>query len=453
MNKKYINRPVLKRLLLLTIGGLLFCFADNTNAQQPTGDAANLAPPPPTNLQVTDYNWDGGDKVVITWDLSPEDPDNVEFYYIYKKLVKLGPIEDPEFKLIDDKFILVEPVPAGTKEFVVKDVPYLLELRVKDFKKYHNLFPAGTLPTNGNKKYHLKAGYIFQVIAVNKDDLKSVPAVTAQPFTPSRQKFSGNRLFLGLISLLLCGSVIFFIQIARSGKPLKIRKIAGLEAVDEAVGRATEMGRSCLFIPGIQDMNDIQTIAGMTVLSRVSKTAAEYDAKVEVPTCRALVMTSARETMEAAYLSVGRPDSYNADNVYYVTDEQFGYVAYLQGHMVREKPAACFYMGAFYAESLILAETGNSIGAIQVAGTAMPAQLPFFVAACDYTLIGEEFFAASAYLSGEPEQLGSLKGQDVGKAIVATGIIIGIIIFTLAEITRSEALFNMVDFIKDIILT
>ena len=93
--------------------------------------------------------------------------------------------------------------------------------------------------------------------------------------------------------------------------------------------------------------------------------------------------------------------------------------------MVREKPAACFYMGSFFAESLILAETGNSIGAIQIAGTAQPAQLPFFVAACDYTLIGEEFFAASAYLSGEPDQLGSLKGQDVGKLIVAAGIVVG----------------------------
>ena len=101
-----------------------------------------------------------------------------------------------------------------------------------------------------------------------------------------------------------------------------------------------------------------------------------------------------------------------------VTDEQFGYVAYVQGHMVREKPAACFYMGSFFAESLLLAETGNAIGAIQIAGTAQPAQLPFFVAACDYTLIGEEFFAASAYLSGEPDQLGSLKGQDAGKLLV-----------------------------------
>ena len=120
---------------------------------------------------------------------------------------------------------------------------------------------------------------------------------------------------------------------------------------------------------------------------------------------RTLVMVTARETVQEAFLAAGRPDAYNEDLIYYVTDEQFGYVAYLSGMMVREKPAACIYMGCFYAESLILAETGNSIGAIQVAGTAMPAQLPFFVAACDYTLIGEEFYAASAYLSESPRSL------------------------------------------------
>jgi hypothetical protein len=144
------------------------------------------------------------------------------------------------------------------------------------------------------------------------------------------------------------------------------------------------------------------------------------------------VMTTARETMQASYLAAGRPDAYHEDMSYYVTDEQFGYVAYLAGYMVRERPAACFYLGAFFAESLILAETGNSIGAIQIAGTAEPAQLPFFVAACDYTLIGEEFFAASAYLSGEPEQLGSLKGQDMGKVLGGLLLVIGCSLATLA---------------------
>jgi hypothetical protein len=109
-------------------------------------------------------------------------------------------------------------------------------------------------------------------------------------------------------------------------------------------------------------------------------------------------------------------------------------------------------MGAFYAESLILAETGNRIGAIQLAGTANLTQLPFFVAACDYTLIGEEFFAASAYLSGEPDQLGSLKGQDVGKIIVGAGIVGGVAAATLASLSGSARIQSWVDFFTQTML-
>ena len=55
----------------------------------------------------------------------------------------------------------------------------------------------------------------------------------------------------------------------------------------------------------------------------------------------------------------------------------------------------------------------------------MPTQLPFFVAACDYTLIGEELFAASAYLSQDEKMLGSLKGQDFGKLVAMISILAG----------------------------
>lgn len=288
--------------------------------------------------------------------------------------------------------------------------------------------------------------YFFRVRAVGANDAESDLISTEKATVARRQWFAGARGYFLLIAGLVCGSVVFFIGQARRGKEFKIRKIAGLEAVEEAVGRATEMGRPVLFIPGIQDMNDIQTIAGLTVLSHVAEVAAEYGARIEVPTSRSLVMTAARETVESSFLAAGKPDEYNEDDIYYVTDEQFGFVAYLSGMMVREKPAACFYMGTFFAESLILAETGNSIGAIQIAGTAMPAQLPFFVAACDYTLIGEEFFAASAYLSGDRDQLGSLVGQDVGKLIVAILMVVGCVFATLASVTGKETYQNITDF-------
>jgi hypothetical protein len=248
-------------------------------------------------------------------------------------------------------------------------------------------------------------------------------AVPAAGFMPGW--FMPGKGLLAISLVIVAAAVMLSILWARSGRPIRIRKIAGLDAVDEAVGRATEMGRPVLFIPGIQDMDNIQTVAGITILGKVAKTAAEYDAEIEVPNTRSLVMTTAREAVHAAYMSAGRTDSYNPDRIYYVSDEQFAFVAYTGGLMQRKRPAACFYFGCFFAESLILAENGNSIGAIQVAGTAETSQLPFFVASCDYTLIGEEFFAASAYLSGEPDQMGTLLGQDVVKALVWAVILVG----------------------------
>lgn len=253
---------------------------------------------------------------------------------------------------------------------------------------------------------------------------------------------------LFLIAFVFGSAVIIFIQLAKRGRKLYVRKIAGLEAVDEAIGRATEMGRPILFIPGIQDMDDVQTLAALTILGHVARTVADYDIKIRMPVSRSLVMTAARETIKASYMSAGRPDGYSDDMVNYITDEQFGYVAAVDGIMVREKPATIFLLGAFFAESLILAETGNYIGAIQIAGTARPAQLPFFIAACDFTLIGEELFAASAYLSGEPGQLGSLKGQDVGKGIAMVIIVLGVIAATFSAAWNIQFMTDLLEMLQ-----
>ena len=96
--------------------------------------------------------------------------------------------------------------------------------------------------------------YFFQVAAVSKDLTESSPAVTSVPVTPTMQWFDGTRFWFLLILIVFCGSVMAFIEVARRGVPLKVRKIAGLEAIDEAVGRATEMGRSCLFVPGVRGL-------------------------------------------------------------------------------------------------------------------------------------------------------------------------------------------------------
>ncbi len=232
----------------------------------------------------------------------------------------------------------------------------------------------------------------------------------------------------------LCILVLFSIVIllytrwAKQGKSLFVRKIAGLDAVEEAVGRATEMGRPVLFIPGIQEIDEIETIAGISILGRVAKITAQYDTPLVVPVRYPMVLAAGQEVVEQSYIEVGKRDSYNKDIVRYVAGEQFAFTATVNGMMMRDRPAANIYMGAFFAESLLLAETGNAAGSIQIAGTARPEQLPFFIAACDYTLMGEELYAASAYLSREPLMLGGLKGQDLMKVVIVALIIIGVVL-------------------------
>ncbi|MEA3288080.1 MAG: DUF6754 domain-containing protein [Candidatus Marinimicrobia bacterium] len=230
--------------------------------------------------------------------------------------------------------------------------------------------------------------------------------------------FVAERSVMFWAILIVGGILIYSTRMAKRGEKIFLRSIPGLKAVEEAVGRSTEMGKPVLYVPGIVDMDQVETVAGVVVLGHVAKMTARYETSLNVPVARAIVMKAARESCRESYLIEGRPDLFHDDMVHYLTDDQFAYAAGVNGIMIREEPAACLYMGKFYAESLLLAETGNSIGAIQIAGTASPSQIPFFVTACDYTLIGEEFFAASAYLSQEPELMGGVKGQDYLKILV-----------------------------------
>lgn len=274
-------------------------------------------------------------------------------------------------------------------------------------------------------------GYAYRIVGyIDGEVVEASSEVTA---VSSAQWFYSGRVGMMVILFIMAAVIIYYIDSSKKGKKLYIREIAGLAAVDDAVGRATEMGRPVLYIPGIMDMDDIQTIASMVILGRVARKTAEYGSPLLVPTSRSVVMSVAQEVVKEGYLQAGRPDAFNREGIQYLTDDQFGYAAGVDGIMVRERPAAIFLLGTFYAESLILAETGRSVGAIQISGTAMPSQIPFFVAACDYTLIGEELFAASAYLSREPKLLGSLKGQDAAKLFFILLIIAGVIAATIGQ--------------------
>lgn len=363
----------------------LFCFfaISFATAQIQPDTLTKIAPP--LDLQVKDTPNDGGGSLTLSWKLSLDDKE------------KIGDMDGYEI------------FRATRNDTTLKSIT-----QVSD-----NTTSFEDMGLNNKEEY-------FYAIRAKKDTSYS-ELVYSSFAHPKINWFRTNRTNMLVLLLIFSASVLLFIRSVKSGKGLFIRKLAGLEAVEEAVGRATEMGKPVLFVPGLDELDEIQTIAGLSILGRVARITAQYDTPLVVPVLYPMALAAAGEIVKEAYLDSGRPESFKPDMVRYVAGEQFAYVAAVNGIMLREKPAANIYMGAFYAESLLLAETGFAAGAIQIAGTANPEQLPFFIAACDYTLMGEELYAASAYLSKEPLLLGSLKGQDLIKILLVGCIIIGIV--------------------------
>ena len=332
---------------------------------------------PPTAVHAYDTPDDGGGAVTIEWQLSADDM-NVGKYEVYRS----------ENGVDYEKVGLI-----GRGRNQIED------------------------ETEDGKEYYYKVAAVSDTVAAFSAPTASVAS--------SAQWLNRRKINIIIAVLVFGGLILFFIQHARRGRKLFVRKIAGLHAIDDAVGRATEMGKPILYCPGIGYIEDIATIASLNILGEVAKKCGEYDTKLINPHFDPIVYTVAREIVKESYTDVGRPDAFDPDSVYYVTDSQFAYAAAVDGIMIREMPATNFLVGWFRAESLILAETGASTGAIQIAGTDQVSQLPFFVTACDYTLIGEELYAASAYISREPLLLGAIKGEDWGKLIIVAILVVG----------------------------
>jgi hypothetical protein len=328
---------------------------------------------PAESLSVCDNPNDQGQAIIITW--THPKPDSVLGYRIYRSLAPEGDFVPLTTELITRNQYL------DTDSSLHNGIPYYY------FVRAYSLADSADSPVTG-------------------------------PVIPRAQWFNTSRTNVLILTLIISILFLYYILQARKGVRMFIRKISGLDAIDDALGRATELGKPILFSFGLGYITDMVVIAALPLLRRIARKSAEYAVRLIVPNSDPIVMTAAQETVKEAYTEAGRPDLYNQDNITFLTSDQFGYAAGVDGIILREKPGAIFWLGYFYAESLIMAETGHTIGAIQLAGTTETTQLPFFVAACDYTMIGEEIYAASCYLKPEPVMLGTIKGEDFIKFLL-----------------------------------
>jgi hypothetical protein len=380
----------------------VFIAVQAVSAATPAPKKDALPKPDLSGFAAKDMPYDKGEAVLLTWPAGPADVPEAS----YQVLASAG-----------KDWVEVASFPADSRYAADFELPFWAWDHTKALHALQVELPAHfqDFKVGEGREFAFKVKYVNGKSAVESAEAKA----TAVPNV-------FNLARLNNLLLLIAITVVFFWTVSHAKrKGLFIRRIAGLDAIDEAVGRATEMGRPIYYSTGIGAMSAVPTIASTSILSEVAKKVAAHDTTLKVPHFDPIVMTVSKEIVKQAYAEAERPDSYRDDINFFVSQDQFSFAASVDGMIHREKPAACFFIGHFMAESLLLAEVGATTGAIQIAGTEQESQLPFFFTSCDYTLIGEELYAAGAYLSKEPMLQSTLKVQDFGKAFVMVSIVAG----------------------------
>lgn len=229
---------------------------------------------------------------------------------------------------------------------------------------------------------------------------------------------------------LLAAIILYFISSTSRGRTPFIRRVPGVDAIDEVVGRSVELGKPVLFSIGLGGI-DITTLQAITVIGHVAKLAARFRNRIIVPVVDPMVIPVIEEVEREAYAGEGNAEAFDPEDIRFLSGEQFAYAAGVVGIMHREQVGATFFFGSFAAESLVLAENGQAVGAVQIASTPDSNQIPFFLATCDYVIIGEEYYAVTALMSDDPVLKGSLIGQDYVKIALLAAIIAGFVLTSL----------------------
>ena len=220
---------------------------------------------------------------------------------------------------------------------------------------------------------------------------------------------------LGVLSAVLGG-------IAWTGRHLTLRPLPGLETLRGQQSRAIESGQRLHLSLGTSGMgggNTATTLAGLAILESLADEAAATNTPPTVTVADPTALVVAQDVLRRAYARQGNLAGYDPRAVRYVAASPLPYAAGAGEILSSEKTSANIMAGVFGPEAAFITEEGSKQAVLQTVGAADVAPLAVMYPSVNHLMIGEEMFAASAYMDSLPVHTGSLLAQDIIRWLLA----------------------------------
>jgi hypothetical protein len=213
-----------------------------------------------------------------------------------------------------------------------------------------------------------------------------------------------------------------------------LRSIPAFDALRGVTARAIETGRTLhvsLGLGGITSDVTADSLAGLSVLEYVAGQSAAAGVPPIVTLADPTLLPLAQDVIRRPYGADREGGAQAARHVRWVALEPAAYAAGVMGVLGGESVDANVMIGTFGDEYLLMGEAASRREIAHIGGASDPNVLPFVFATADETLIGEDMYAASAYLSGKPWHVGSLLAQDFMRWVIVAVIVVLVAVETV----------------------
>jgi hypothetical protein len=235
-----------------------------------------------------------------------------------------------------------------------------------------------------------------------------------------------------LLALIMAGLILVFSLILRGRWPV-FRDLPGYDAVITNLGQTVEagtrihvaLGEGEIIGPGAE-----AELAGLAALSKVSQAANVSDRPPVATSGDGITSLLSQDVMYTVYRQMRAEERFDEDMGRLAGLGPSGYTAGAVGTASLEKVSATLIIGAMGPEAALIADSGTRRGSVVAAVTDPVGQAAVY-ATTDHPLLGEELFAAGAYLKVHPAHAASLQAQDAVRWIAVGAVLLGAVISTL----------------------
>jgi len=220
---------------------------------------------------------------------------------------------------------------------------------------------------------------------------------------------------IGLGLLIIAAILLFLLTLWRRRSPATFRPIDAYDRLNREVGLAVENGTRLHISLGRGNLFTSRggsALAGLAILRRIAERTSVSDRPPIVTSGDAALTILSQDTSQAGYRAAGAEEQFRVTAGRMTGLSPFSYAAGTIPVTRDENVSANILMGDLGAESALAAEAADRQDASLIAASDNLSAQSIFYASAQDPLIGEELFAAGAYVGAGSSHDASLQVQD-----------------------------------------